>query len=128
MAVQPVVLRKAGGDPEVEIIFGQAQLGVYRSFRWDAQARNPVQVAHGNNADSVLDRFAVGAPAAALDSTFLSWEAIIQTFTPSPGQLFSMTVLVRQDGVVAQGGVVQEHGQFTSNAKSIIGFMMFTVV
>ena len=109
--VQSVTLNPAGGIPEVEVIFGQAQIGVYRSFLWDNQANNPQPLAHGNNVDGLPDKFSVGVAASALTGRYLSVEAVIQTATSAPGQLYSITVLIRQDGNVVPGGLIQDTGQ-----------------
>ena len=123
--IQAVTLNPAGGMPEVEVIFGQAQIGVYRSFLWDVQANNPQSVGHGNNVDGLPDKFSVGVAANTLSGRYLSVEAIIQTATSAPGQLFALTVLIRQDGNVVSGGLIQENGQFTSNTVSLFEFARF---
>jgi hypothetical protein len=123
--VASVSLNPAGGIPEVEVIFGQAQVGVYRSFLWDNQGNNPQPIAHGNNVDGLPDKFSVGIAAAALSGLFLSVEAVIQTATSAPQQLYSITVLIRQDGNVVPGGLIQENGQFSSNSVALFEFARF---
>lgn len=125
MAVQIVNINPAGGIPEVEVIFGQAQVGVYRAFLWDTQANNSSPLAHGNNIDGLPDKFSVGVAAGALAGRYVSVEAVIQTAGAAPGQLYSLTVLIRQDGVIAPGGQIQENGQFSSNTVSLIEFARF---
>jgi hypothetical protein len=123
--IRTVTLNPAGGVPEIEVLFGQAQVGVYRAFLWDTQAKNSTELQHGNNIDTLLDKFTVGVPANALAGRFASVEAVIQTATPQAGQLFSLTVLVRQDGSVVPGGIIQENGQFASNTVTLFEFMRF---
>jgi hypothetical protein len=123
--VQSVTLNPAGGIPEVEVIFGQAQIGVYRSFLWDNQANNPQALAHGNNVDGLPDKFSVGVASNALTGRYVSVEAVIQTATSAPGQLYSVTVLIRQDGSVVPGGLLQDNGQFSSNTISLFEFARF---
>ena len=123
--VQTVTLNPAGGIPEVEVIFGQAQIGVYRSFLWDNQGNNPQPLAHGNNVDGLPDKFSIGVAAAALSALYLSVEVVIQTATSAPGQLYALTVLIRQEGAVVPGGLIQENGQFTANTVSLFEFARF---
>ena len=125
MAVQIVTLNPAGGIPEVEVIFGQAQVGVYRAFLWDTQASNSSPLAHGTNIDGLPDKFSVGVAASALSGRYVSVEAVIQTAGSAPGQLYSLTVLIRQDGVLAPGGQIQDNGPFQSNTVSLIEFARF---
>lgn len=123
--IASLALNPAGGIPEVEVIFGQAQVGVYRCFLWDSSGNNPQPLAHGNNVDGLPDKFSVGVAANALSGRYLSVETVIQTATSAPGQLYSLTVLVRQDGSVVPGGLIQENGQFTSNTVSLFEFARF---
>lgn len=123
--IATVTLDPAGGIPEVEVIFGQAQVGVYRSFLWDNQANNPQPIAHGNNVDGLPDKFSVGVAASALSGRYVSVEAVIQTATSAAGQLYSLTVLIRQDGNVVPGGLIQDNNQFTSNSVSLFEFARF---
>jgi hypothetical protein len=123
--IQTVTLNPAGGIPEVEVIFGQAQVGVYRSFLWDAQASNSAPLAHGNNVDGLPDLFSVGVAATALSGRYVSVEAVIQAPTTTPGQLYSLTVLIRQDGAVVPGGLIQDTGQLVSSTVSLFEFARF---
>jgi hypothetical protein len=123
--IAAVTLDPAGGIPEVEVIFGQAQVGVYRSFLWDNQGNNSQPIAHGNNVDGLPDKFSVGVAASALSGRYVSVEAIIQTATSVAGQLYALTVLIRQDGNVVPGGLIQDNGQFTSNSVSLFEFARF---
>ncbi|MBK8595339.1 MAG: hypothetical protein IPP07_31100 [Holophagales bacterium] len=122
----PVVsLNSTGGIPEVEVIFGQAQLGVYRCFLWDAGASNPKLLGHGNNVDGLPDRFSVGLAPTSLSGHYLSVEAVIQSPSNASGQLYSLTVLVRQDGGTVPGGLLQDNGQLASQAISLVKFVRF---
>lgn len=124
--IHTVTLNPAGGAPETEVIFGQAQIGVYRCFLWDNQAKNPQPVAHGNNVDGLPDKFSLGVAAGALAGRYFSVESVIQTATTEPGQLYSLTVLIRQDGNVVPGGLIQESGQFSTNTTTLFDFMRFS--
>ena len=123
--IHTVTLNAAGGIPEVEVIFGQAQIGVYRSFLWDTQANNPQPLAHGNNVDGLPDKVSIGLSVNVLTGRYLSVEAIIQTATSALGQLYSLTVLIRQDGEVVSGGLIQDNGQFASNTVALFEFARF---
>ena len=121
----PIIeLDQTKGRPTVEVIFGQAHLGTYRLFLWNVQGKNPELIGHGNNIDDVLDDFPVLRDPGALDKMILSYEVIVQAAEPKEGQLYSVTILVRQQGKVCTGGVIQETGTF-DDVKSIIGFRRF---
>src|SRR5438132_1238371 len=110
MSIRTVTLSSAGQPPEVEILFGQAQVGNYRCFLWDTKGENSKQIAHGNNIDPVPDRFPLGVSAKGLDKQIFSCESIIQAPSPGPGQIYSLFILFRQDGNVLADGVIQETG------------------
>jgi hypothetical protein len=121
----PVIgLDPARGRASVEIIFGEAHLANYRFFLWDPGGKDPVQLAHGNNIDDVLDTFEIEKEPAELEECILSYEIIVQAAEARDGQVFSVTIMVRQEGQVCGGGVVQETGTFR-DVKSIIGFRRF---
>ena len=126
MSVKNVQLRRDGGTPEVEFIFGQAQVGVYRSYLWD-ENNVPEKVGHGNNTDDVIDRYPLRAPGE-LEGRTLSWEVTIQAPSAAPGQLYSLSVIIRQDGAVARGGAIQEAGPMSDSTKAVIGFARFQLV
>jgi hypothetical protein len=128
MAIDIPVIRlgRGNGRPTVEIIFGNAHLGNYRCFLWDAAGKNPVLIAHGNNIDDVLDAFDIQRNPVDLDECILSYELIVQAAAAKAGQIYSVTITVRQQGQVCDGGLIQETGIF-EDVKSIIGFRRFAV-
>lgn len=124
--IAEVKLETSKGKPSVEIIFGQAHLGNYRCFLWDASGKNSTQLAHGNNIDDVLDVFTIPNDPADLNQRIFSYEVIIQAAEAKEGQLYSLTIMVRQNGDVCTGGLIQETGKL-EDVKSLIGFRRFTV-
>lgn len=128
MAIEIPVIRldQEDGRPTVEIIFGNAHLGTYRFFLWDAAGKNPALVAHGNNIDDVLDTFEIQRDPGDLDERILSHELIVQAAAAKSGQIYSVTITVRQQGQVCDGGLIQETGTF-EDVRSIIGFRRFRV-
>lgn len=123
--VQTIMLGPTPPDPEVEIILGNAQVGVYDFFLWDSTAANPQLVKKGTNADAMVDRFVLPSPPGGFKNRYISCQVLISTPTEGPGQMYSITVLVRQSGVVVGGGVLQEAGSFQSNTKSTVLFGRF---
>jgi hypothetical protein len=126
MPIPTVLLKEGAGTPSIEIIFGHAHVGNYRMFLWDPSGKNPEQVAHGNNIDDVLDTFEMPTDPAGLDRFILSYEVIVQAAEARDGQIFSITITVRQGGDVVPGGLIQENGTFR-DVKSLIGFRRFEV-
>ena len=129
MAIPLSVVRldPAQGVPTVEIIFGQAHVGNYRMFLWDPSGKNPELLAHGNNIDDVLDTFTMPTDPPGLDGFILSYEVIVQAAEARDGQIYSITITIRQGGSVVDGGVIQETGSF-NDVKSVIGFRRFQVI
>ena len=126
MSIRNVQLRKDGGKPEVEFIIGQPQVGVYRSYLWDKDNISE-EIGHGNNADDVVDRYPLREPGELADQT-LSWEVLIQAPSAAAGQLYSLSVIIRQDSAVAPGGAIQEAGRMSDSAKAVVGFAKFQLV
>ena len=109
---QTAEIDPAGGIPEIEIEFGNANIGAYRLFRWDS-SRQSTQIGQS-----------VGAPAMDLAGIRISYEAIIQSPRTGPGQPYAMRVFVRQDGRTVPGGAISETGKLNADGgKSVIGFI-----
>lgn len=124
--IRIVKLSSAAGPPEVEIIFGQAHVGSYRCFLWDKNGENSQEIAHGNNVDPLPDKFSLGLSATDLNQRIFSCEAIISAPSSGPGQLFSLTILFRQDGIVVSNGMIQHNGAL-DDSKALVEFVRFTV-
>jgi hypothetical protein len=123
MARQTAQINPAGAPPELEIRFGDANIGAYRVFRWDTTG-NPALIGQGNNVTG--PGISVGVPADRLAGAIISFEAIIQSARPGPGQSYAIFVNVHQDGVVAPGGEFSETGKLNGDgARSVIGFITF---
>ncbi len=126
MSIRSVQLSRSGGIPEVEFIIGDAQLGVYRTYLWDENNASE-EIGHGNNVDNVVDRYPLRAPAD-LENQTISWEILIQAPSTAPGQTYSVSVIIRQDGAVATGGAIQEAGPMSDRTKALVGFARFQLV
>lgn len=114
MAPQTAEIDPAGGIPEIKVEFGNANVGVYRLFRWDS---NRLCTRIGKSVDR---------PAMALAGVRISYEALIQSPRTGPGQPYAMRVFVRQDGRTVPGGAISQSGKLNADgAKSVIGFISF---
>jgi hypothetical protein len=122
--IDEVLLDATKDQPTVEIIFGQAHVGNYRFFLWDAAGRNPQELSHGTNTDGVVDKFGVGADARALHEKILGFEGIVQAADARSGNVYSVTVTVRQGDDVCSGGLIQETGAF-DDVKALLAFRRF---
>ncbi len=122
--IDKVILVKAKGRPTVEIIFGQAHLGNYRIYLWDASGKNPALLAHGNNIDDEEDTFSIPHDPEDLDQRILSFEVLVQAAEPKDGQFYNLTIAVRQQGETCPGGLILQTGTFR-DVKSLIGFRRF---
>ncbi len=122
--IEEIVLEAAKGQPTVEIMFGQAHIGNYRFFLWDEAGQNARELAQGTNADEVVDTFQMDVAAATLNRRILSFEGLVQAAEARADNVYSLTVTVRQDGVVCQGGVIQDTGGFV-DVKALLAFKRF---
>jgi hypothetical protein len=117
------------GFPEVEIIIGQAQSGKYEFVLWDNTGHNPIEIGHGINTDHVLDKFPVG-PIGAITKTadligrFLSWSVNVSAFESGPGQLYSVTIIIRQEGANVLDGPFMYQGAL-DGAKLVFDWAQF---
>ena len=93
----------------VEVIVGQAHVGDYRLVLWHGSDHR--EVARGTNIDSVADQFSLGSPDD-LDGRVLGCELYIQAAAAKAGQVYSASILVRQDGKVCDGGLIERAGTF----------------
>ena len=86
MAKQVAKISRTGGDLELEIRFGDANLGVCRIFRWRADQK-PEEIKPG----------ALGPPAE-WEGSKISYEAIVQSPLVGAEQPYAMFLEIRQDG------------------------------
>jgi len=125
-----VTINPNGGPVGVEVHFGFANVGVYRIFSWDA-ANTPTLVGEGHNVlDGKPDREPVVHTLATapvdLNKTQLSFEAQVQSPASGTGQMYSLLVLVRQDGQVVPKGSIEQTGPLpTGGGKTLFGFVRF---
>lgn len=122
--IEEVILDSNGGKPTVEILFGQAHVGNYRCFLWNRQGKDPEELAHGDNVDDVVDAFEIDAEPADLDRRIISVESIVQAAEAKPGQIYSVTITIRQQGKVCSGGAIHDAGPF-EDVKALVAFRRF---
>ena len=116
---QTVRINRSGGIPEIEIQFGDANIGVCRLYRWDSDQR-PAPI---GGAQGIVS---LGIPAAELGGKTVGYEALSQSSQTGSELPYSMLLLVRQDGEIVPEGSIWEHGVLNADgAKSVIGFVAF---
>ena len=98
MANNIIKINRSGGQPNIELEFGFAQFAQYRIFLWDITGKNPIQIGHGVNVDTVPDLFPINEPVEQLDGRFITWQAVIASPTGEAGQQYSMRATFTQDG------------------------------
>jgi hypothetical protein len=120
-----VTVAPQGGTVSVEVIFGFANIGIYRLFSWDATNKS-TQIAEGNNVDKEPDSHDVPTAPSQLTTIQLSFEAKVQSPSSTPGQMYSLFVLVRQDGKIVPNGSIEQSGALPPGAvKTLFGFIRF---
>ena len=124
MPAQIVRLNADGGAPDVEVAFGQAQIGNYACHRWrDPASTTSETIAHGNNVDDLPDQFSLKDRPAALRGNVLGFSILIQAASPGPGQLYSYTIVIRQDGQVVPGGSIRRTGSLGESALAFLEYV-----
>lgn len=124
--IHDIALDPAGVDPTIEISFGHAQVGNYACYLWETiAATQAIKLAHGNNLDNLPDVFSVPFPAASLAGKLLGFSLLIQSLSSQPGQLYSVTITVRQGDTIA--GVVEDGQPFPpgSGAVALLRYVRF---
>lgn len=129
MMASPVTLKKADGDPSIEVVIGQANWGNYSIKLFDKSNQNPKEIGSGFSDDHIADIHAIG-PIATLNKRFLTWKLRSASLSPSDGDRYAMTVLIKQNGRAVPGGIYTYSGPLTADAlvKTIGDFALINVV
>jgi hypothetical protein len=120
-----VTLRVAGGPPSIEVIIGSAQVGSYSLTLWQPNNAH-TQIGAGANSDDIADVFPLGK-LTSLNGCRVSWNILVTSPVGGSGQLYHVSVLIRQDGQLAPGGLFQESGQL-DGTKAVFGLRKIVVV
>jgi hypothetical protein len=112
-AVPVAIIAAAGGPVTVGISFGQAQHAQYTIQVFDATGSRELARQTGLNTDAIPDQFTLQIGPGQLDQNILQWSGAISAFSPAPGQQFSITFDVSQNGAPVSGGRVQRTGALT---------------
>jgi hypothetical protein len=107
----PVATIATGGGPVVVAIsFGHAQHGQYTIQLFDPAGTTELLRQPGLNTDATPDQFTLSGTPAQLNQHLLQWSGAVSAFTPAPGQQFSVTFDVTQNGAGVPGGHVSRTG------------------
>jgi hypothetical protein len=88
----------------VEIVIGHLQFGRFQFFLFDRQGRNPQPITPPGgavNTDTIPDIFDVTGSPETLAGCTIWWQCGLASPTGQPGELFSITVRVLQNGKIA---------------------------
>ncbi len=118
MSFNELKIDAGGGQLELSVLIGQAQLGVYRTTVYDKDGKNPSVAGEGNNYDRKPDTFPLG-PAAQLVDGVVTWDIRIGAPNAGPGQNFFASVAITQGGTNVADGPFEYSGQF-EDAKFIL--------
>lgn len=126
MPAKQVEALKSGPPPQIEIVVGQAHLGMYAVFLWNDKAK---RVKEGANDDAIADKFPLCKKTSELDGHLLTWQITIQSLTGIPGEAYSATVTITQGTKVLH---TESHpevpGETLDGAKLIVKGVRFAVV
>ena len=120
--VPVAIIGARGGPVTVGISFGQAQHAQYTLQVFDATGTRELARQGGLNTDAVPDQFTLQISPVQLDQNILQWSGAISAFSPAPGQQFSITVDVTQNGTPVAGGRVQRTGPLAT-AQAFVGVL-----
>jgi hypothetical protein len=125
---KPVTLKKADGDPSIEVVIGQANWGTYKIKLFDKQNQNPTVVGSGFNDDNIADIHTIGT-ISTLNNRFLTWKLRSASLDPSDGDRYAMTVLIKQQGQTVPGGIFTYTGPLTADVpvKTVGDFTLLQV-
>jgi hypothetical protein len=118
MAENIVQLNANGPVPQIELKFGFAQFAKYRIFLFDQNGKNPVEVAHGINVDTIPDKFPIGTSVAALDGRFITWQAVIASPTGGAGQQFSQAATFTQGASICPSSPFKQSGPLNNTVTT----------
>lgn len=119
----PIAAITTGGGPvTVSITFGQAQHAKYTIQLFDPAGSSELARLSGINTDQEPDEFTLQGAPDHLDQHMLQWSGLVSSFSPAPGQQFSVTVDVSQNGAPVPGGRVVRTGPL-SGAQAFIGVL-----
>ncbi len=117
MADNILRISQTGDQPEIELAFGFAQFAQYRIFLWDVSGKNPTEIGHGVNIDTVPDKFTINEPVANLNNRFITWQAVIASPGGGPGQQYSMKASFTQNGINCPNGPFRKQGPLDTDPK-----------
>lgn len=120
--VPVAAISAVGGPVTVSITFGQAQHAKYTIQLFDPSGNNELARLSGINTDQVPDEFTLQGTPGQLDQHMLQWSGLVSAFSPAPGQQFSVTFEVSQNGAPVPGGRVVRTGAL-SGAQAFIGVL-----
>jgi hypothetical protein len=103
-AFPEAVIDPSAGTVRVEITFGFAQHGTYTLQLFDPPGTRLLASVEGVSTDQIPDTFDLQPAPTALAQHLVQWSGAVDAFTEAPGQKYSVTVRVLQNGVVVPGG------------------------
>jgi hypothetical protein len=124
MPINQTTLRSSGGSISVEIAFGYAHWAQYKITLLDTHQQLARVIGEGANTDTIPDIFPLNVPP---PGYFLSFLAVVATYTPGQTQPFSTTLSIKQGGVVVPGGLIVDTGTFDKAVYSV-GITQLNVV
>jgi hypothetical protein len=123
MDKQTATLNPAGGIPDAEIYFGEAQSGRFSCYFQNGGGHQAL-VKEGGTADGGdIISFSIGQPPSSLTGNYLCWD--ITVVSPSGGinEQYLVTISVRQDGSPVK--VFQEAGPMAAAYQSLLVYVRF---
>ncbi len=113
-----VQLKRNGGNPQVEIIIGQAQFGAYAIYLWDANGQNEEKIGSGVNDDEIADEFTIGGDVADLNQRYVTWQADLVPLGDGQ-QSYAVFVRFKQDGEIVRQ--FSQIGSFNGSHQGVFG-------
>jgi hypothetical protein len=118
-----VKLDPAGGVPDAEIYFGQAQAGRFSCYFQDANGHQALIKEGGTASGSDIIAFSIGQPAKALIGNYICWDITIVSPSGGTNEQYLLTITIRQSGSAIK--VFQETGSMTNAYQSLLVYVGF---
>jgi hypothetical protein len=97
--MRTITISSQGDIPTAHVIIGHAQFGKFAINLFNTNQTFIRRIALSSTPQSDAEFFNIDA-SSALDGKILGWDTVTAPFTSSPGQFFSITMEIRQNGLV----------------------------
>ena len=107
-------LRANAGNPSIEVLIGQRQLGFYQVQLRRSGQTSLEKIGAGDNEDNINDIYDLG-PVDGLNSGILICDVAIIRLLSRPGELYDISLILRQNNRMVSGALISDNGRLNSD-------------